>query len=362
MTSPVLHIKGSVLVGPQDVRDELWVVGGQITYAAPASVADVQTVQGWVLPGLVDAHCHIGLDQHGAVDDATTEGQALADRAAGALLLRDAGSPADTRWVDDREELPRVVRAGRHIARTRRYIRNYAWEVEPEDLAQYVRQEARAGDGWVKLVGDWIDRDTADLSPCWPREALVTAIAAAHAEGARVTAHCFGEESLRDLAAAGVDCIEHATGLVADTIDSFAAQGIAIVPTLVNIDSFPAIAAGAEGKYPAYAAHMRDLHSRRYETVAAAHDAGLPIYVGTDAGGSLPHGLVAQEAAELVKAGLSTVEALTAASWGARSWLGRPGMDEGASADLIVYQTDPRTDIAVLAAPKHIVLRGKVVV
>jgi len=362
MTTPVLHIKGSVLVGPQEVRDELWVVGGRITYAAPVSGADVQTVQGWVLPGLVDAHCHVGLDQHGAVDDATTEGQALADRAAGALLLRDAGSPADTRWVDDREELPRVVRAGRHIARTRRYIRNYAWEVEPEDLAQYVRQEARAGDGWVKLVGDWIDRDTADLSPCWPREALGTAIAAAHGEGVRVTAHCFGEESLRDLAAAGVDCIEHATGLLGDTIDSFAAQGIAIVPTLVNIDSFPAIAAGAEGKYPTYAAHMRDLHSRRYETVAAAHDAGLPIYVGTDAGGALPHGLVAQEAAELVKAGLSTIEALTAASWGARSWLGRPGLDEGASADLVVYQSDPRTDISVLAAPEHIVLRGKVVV
>lgn len=362
MTTPVLHIKGSVLVGPQEVRDELWVVGGQITYDEPASGADVQTVHGWVLPGLVDAHCHIGLDKHGAVDEATTEGQALADRAAGALLLRDAGSPADTRWVDDREELPRLVRAGRHLARTRRYIRNFGWEIEPEDLAHYVRQEARAGDGWVKLVGDWIDRDTADLSPCWPREALVTAIAAAHGEGARVTAHCFGEESLRDLAAAGVDCIEHATGLASDTIGSFAAQGIAIVPTLVNIESFPAIAASAEGKYPIYAAHMRDLHSRRYETVGAAHDAGLPIYVGTDAGGSLPHGLVAREAAELVKAGLSTVEALTAASWGARSWLGRPGLDEGASADLVVYQADPRTDIAVLAAPEHIVLRGKIVV
>ena len=362
MTSPVLHIKGTVLLGPQEIRDELWVVGGRITYAAPASGADVQTVEGWVLPGLVDAHCHIGLDKHGAVDDATTEAQALTDRAAGALLLRDAGSPADTRWVDDRDELPRVVRAGRHIARTRRYIRNFAWEVEPEDLAQYVRQEARAGDGWVKLVGDWIDRDTADLSPCWPREALATAIAAAHQEGARVTAHCFGEDSLRDLAAAGVDCIEHATGLVGDTIDSFAAQGIAIVPTLVNIDSFPAIAAGAEAKYPAYASHMRDLHSRRYETIAAAHDAGLQIYVGTDAGGSLPHGLVAQEAAELVRAGLSTVEALTAATWGARSWLGKPGLDEGESADLVVYRVDPRADIAVLAAPEHVVLRGRVVV
>jgi imidazolonepropionase-like amidohydrolase len=129
----------------------------------------------------------------------------------------------------------------------------------------------------------------------------------------------------------------------------------------VNIDSFPAIAAGAQDKYPTYAAHLKDLHSRRYETIAAAHDAGLPIYVGTDAGGSLPHGLVAQETAELLRAGLSNVEALTAASWGARSWLHQPGLDEGASADLVVYQADPRDDIGILAAPAHIVMRGQVV-
>jgi imidazolonepropionase-like amidohydrolase len=361
MTSSTLHIKGTVLVGPQEVRDELWVVGGQITYEAPSSAQDVQTVTGWVLPGLVDAHCHVGLDAHGAVDEATAESQAIADRDAGTLLIRDAGSPADTRWIDDRGDLPRIVRAGRHIARTRRYIRNYAHEIEPPDLTAYVRQEARAGDGWVKLVGDWIDRDSGDLAPCWPREAVAAAIAAAHEEGVRVTAHCFGEESLRDLAAAGIDCIEHATGLAPDTIDSFAAQGIAIVPTLVNIDTFPSIAAGAQDKFPAYAAHLRDLHARRYETVAAAHEAGLPIYLGTDAGGSLPHGLVAQEAAELVQAGMSTTEVLTAATWGARSWLGRPGLDEGASADLVVYPGDPREDVAILAAPQRIVMRGMVV-
>ena len=361
MTSPVLHVRGSVLVGPHDVREELWVVGGKITYDAPTSGADVQSVDGWAMPGLVDAHCHVGLDADGAVDAATAEAQATTDRDAGALLLRDAGSPSDTRWIDGRDDLPRIVRAGRHLARTRRYIRNYAHEIEPEDLSMYVHREARAGDGWVKLVGDWIDRETGDLSPCWPREALVSAISAAHGEGARVTAHCFGEESLADFAAAGVDCIEHATGLVPDTIDSFAAHGIAIVPTLVNIDTFPSIAQGAQEKYPVYAAHLRDLHSRRYETIAAAHDAGVPIYLGTDAGGSLPHGLVAREAAELVRAGLSTVESLTAAGWGARRWLHRPGLEEGARADLVVYPADPRTNIRILAAPEHVIMGGSVV-
>jgi hypothetical protein len=39
------------------------------------------------------------------VPDQRAEEHALAERAAGALLLRDAGSPADTRWMDDRDDL-----------------------------------------------------------------------------------------------------------------------------------------------------------------------------------------------------------------------------------------------------------------
>jgi imidazolonepropionase-like amidohydrolase len=357
----VLHLTGPVLVGPDDERPQAWVVGGRLTFTAPTGEHDVTTVPGWVLPGLVDAHSHIGLGPHGAVDDATAEQQALADRDAGALLLRDAGSPADTRWVQQRDDLPRLVRAGRHIARTRRYIRNYAWEVEPEDLVAQVRLEARAGDGWVKLVGDWIDREAGDLAPCWPADVLAQAVAAAHEEGARVTAHCFGEQSLRDLAAAGTDCVEHACGLEPDTVAAFAEQGIAVVPTLVNIDTFPQIAEPARERFPAYHAHMLDLHARRLATVAAAHDAGVPVYVGTDAGGSLAHGLVAAEVARLGAAGLTPAQALDAASWGARAWLGRPGLEEGEEADLVAYPADPRADLAVLAAPARVVLRGRVV-
>ncbi len=358
----VLHVDGPVLVGPDEVADGLWVVGGRVTFERPTGAHEVSRLTGWALPGLVDAHCHVGLDAHGAVDDATSEAQALADRDAGTLLIRDAGSPADTRWVDDREDLPRIVRAGRHIARTRRYIRNYAHEIEPELLPQYMAQEARRGDGWVKIVGDWIDRGTGDLAPCWPADALAAGMAAAHAEGARVTAHCFGEDCLPDLLAAGIDGIEHATGLTAETTEAAAARGVAIVPTLVNIATFPRIAESARDKFGRYSDHMLALHARRYSTVAAAHEAGVPVYVGTDAGGSLPHGLVAAEVAELVTAGLSPVEALDAGCWSARRWLGRPGLAEGEAADLVVVSADPRADVGVLAHPEAVVLRGRVVV
>jgi imidazolonepropionase-like amidohydrolase len=356
----VLHLRGQVLIGPDEVVPEAWVVGGRITFDAPASAGDrVQGVDGWVLPGLVDAHCHVGLGKHGMVDAEEALRQARTDRDAGTLLIRDCGQPGDTRWIDDRPDLPVIIRAGRHIARTRRYIKGLGHEIEPDQLVTYVRAEAKRIDGWVKLVGDWIDRSSGDLAPCWPADALIEAIAAAHAEGARVTAHCFGEECLPDLIAAGIDCIEHASGLTDTTRGEAAARGVAIVPTLVNIANFPEFAEAGEAKFPRYAAHMRALHGRRYETVAAAYESGVPIYVGTDAGGSLPHGLIAQEVAELVTAGLPVASALDAACWGARVWLDRPALEEGAQADLVVYDEDPRTDIAVLAHPRLVVLRGR---
>lgn len=359
----VLHLRGPVRVDADEVRPEAWVLGGRLTYERPtAPGADVQVLEGWVVPGLVDAHCHVGLAAGGAVDRATAETQATTDRDAGTLLLRDAGSPADTRWVDRRDDLPRIVRAGRHIARTRRYIKDFAVEIEPGTLVEEVRHQAGRGDGWVKIVGDWIDRDLGDLAPCWPADVLAEAVAAAHAAGARVTAHCFAEDSLPDLLAAGIDGIEHGTGFTDATIERAAAQGVAVVPTLVNIDTFPDLAAAGDARFPTWAAHMRALHARRHQTVRDLHEAGVPLFVGTDAGGTLPHGLVPTEVGLLVDAGLPPVVVVGAASWDARRWLGHEGLDEGAPADLLVLDADPVQDPSTLARPRAVVLRGRPVV
>jgi imidazolonepropionase-like amidohydrolase len=95
MNQAVLHVKGRVLVDRDEdqVRDELWVVDGRISYDRPARARDVLTVEGWTLPGLVDAHCHVGLGPQGPVEQDVAEKQALTDREAGTLLIRDAGSP-----------------------------------------------------------------------------------------------------------------------------------------------------------------------------------------------------------------------------------------------------------------------------
>jgi imidazolonepropionase-like amidohydrolase len=353
-----LTVSGVVL--PEGEHRDLYVVGGRVTYQP---VLDAERIDGgWVVPGLVDAHCHVGLDAHGPVSDEVSEQQALADRDAGALLLRDAGSAADTRWIDERGDLPRLIRAGRHLARPRRYLRNYAHEIEPEQLPAYVAREADRGDGWVKLVGDWIDRDVHDLAPCWPLDALTEAIAVAHAHGARVTAHVFGEEALPDLLAAGIDCIEHGTGLTSELVEQMAARGVALVPTVKQLDNFLQYADAGEARFPAYAKRMRALHARRKETIRAAYEAGVALYAGTDAGGVLPHGLIGSEVLELANYGLTARDALGAGSWRAREWLGRPaGLGEGDPADFVVYDADPLDDLRVLQHPRCVVLRGRVV-
>ena len=353
-----LHLRGVVLPGAE-VRD-LWVVNGRIRFT-PVPNAETVVDGGFLLPGLVDAHCHIGISPSGNPTLAEAAEQAEADRDAGALLVRDCGVPIDTTPLQERLDLPRIVRAGRHISRPKRYIRYLGVELaDPEQLPEAVAEQAAYGDGWVKLVGDWIDRSVGDLAPLWPDDVLAKAVAVAHQSGARVTAHVFGEDAIPGLLAAGIDCIEHGTGLTADTVATMAASNTALVPTLINIETFPDLAAGAT-KYPAYAAHMLRLHASVRDTVRMAIEAGVPVYAGTDAGGGIAHGRLVDEIEALHGAGMSRTDAVAAGSWAARGWLGYSGVEDGSAADIVAYSADPRTDLSVLRSPSRIVLRGRIV-
>ena len=84
-----------------------------------------------------------------------------------------------------------------------------------------------------------------------------------------MTAHVFGEDAIPGLLAAGIDCLEHGTGLTDDTIAEMARRGVHLVPTLINVANFPASPTPPTA-FPAYAKHMRDLHARSDATIAAA--------------------------------------------------------------------------------------------
>lgn len=359
-----IHIRGVVLPSSEPV--DLYVVDGKISLTK-ISGAETLANDCWIVPGLVDAHCHVGLGVQGAVSVEEATAQAKADLNSGVLLIRDAGSPSDTHWMDGHDDLPRIIRAGRHIARPKRYLRYLAVEIEPEELVEEVATQAQAGNGWVKLVGDWIDRPKGDLLPLWTPEGAKAAIDKAHEFGAQVTAHCFGEQSVVELVNAGIDCIEHGTGLDDDTIQLMADRGVPLVPTMFNLETFPAIAAQAT-KYPIYAKHMLALHARRLETIGKCRDAGIQIYAGTDSGTVHPHGIIAKEIALLATVG-GVEFALGAASWRSRAWLAGEASDEnpydflaeGADADLVIYRNNPLLDAEVAGRPDHVIRLGRII-
>ena len=358
----MVTLSGAVITGDDAEYPQVRIVGDRLTFAPAPPGGTEEVLEGWVLPGLVDVHCHIGFSPEGVCDEATTIEHARLTTSTGVLLTRDAGMPVDTRFLDSLPDAPRIIRAGQHIARPKRYTRHLPLDLEdPEDLPEALAAQALAGDGWVKLVGDWIDRaggEGADLAPLWTPGQLTAAFAAAHANGARVMVHTFAKETIDPLLTAGVDCIEHGTGMTHEHMEQAAAAGIPVTPTLVQVENFPAIADQADGKYPRYAAHMRRLHQERSRRVRDMYEAGVQLLVGSDAGGGIPHGSYHEEIRLLAHAGIPAPVIVGAATYHARTYLGVPGITEGAPADVVVYPADPREDAEVLRHPSAIFRAG----
>ena len=205
----------------------------------------------------------------------------------------------------------------------------------------------------MKLVGDWIDRGVGDLAPAWDVEAMADAVAAAHAAGARVAVHTFAEESVAALVRAGVDSVEHGTGLSDDGHRRDGPAGHGAGP---DDDQYRDASATSPPR-PRRSSPGTPTTCARCGTASprwsrAAHEAGVPIYVGTDAGGGIGHGLARRgDAAAARAAGMSTMDVLRAGSWGAREWLGFPGLVEGGLADLVVYARTRGATSAWSAAP-----------
>lgn len=346
---------------PSGMNPPTWVSGdfevrdGRI-YQVPAT--GTPDIEGWIIPGLVDVHCHIGIKMGGFSSSEEMLDQARENHRAGVLLVRDCGSPNDNSHVANRPDTLRLVRAGRHLAKPKRYIQGSALElVTDSELPAAMQAQARAGDGWVKLVGDWIDRTDgaeSDLQPLWDPQALAEGVSAVHELGGRVTVHTFAHATIDSLLNAKVDCIEHGTGMSFDQIAEAVAQGIAITPTLLQVGLFNQFAATAGAKYPVYAAHMQSLQARHEQVLEQFVQAGVRLLPGTDAGGFQPHGQLPAEILRWKEMGFTDAQILDMATWQAREYLGFPALSQGAPADFVVYERNPAEDLRILATPKMV--------
>ena len=316
---------------------------------------------GFIVPGMADAHCHIGYSDDGSVSPEEMVSQAGATLASGVTLVRDCGVPVDNSGVRDLVG-PRLIRCGHHVARPKRYMRGLPLNVEDQrELPGVLVDMARGSDGWVKIVGDWIDRSggaDSDLMPLWEPAVLRDAVAAVHEAGARIAVHAFSHRVIDSLIEAGVDDIEHGSGIDADQASEIAARGIAVTPTLRQVELFRDFAAQAGTKYPVYAATMQAMYDNRREHFQMLLDADVLLLQGTDSGGYQEHGSIAGELDLWARWGASARTIIDASTWVTQLYLGRPGLVEAGPADLLILDEDPRTDPLAMTRPRAVYVGG----
>lgn len=346
----VMHIRGVVL--PEREERSFWIVGDRLR-TEPVPGAETVVDGGWLLPGLVDAHTHPGAEEPGdAFDEEVLRRHLVGHREAGVLLVRTPGTAARMpAWVDGDPELPRVRSAGRWLATPGRFFPGAGRDIREVELAGAAVEEAAASSGWCKIIGDWRWDE-----PAVPLDVMTAAVEAVHARGGRVAVHCQTEEGSRNAVLAGADSLEHGMHLDPDLLDTMARQGTAYIPTL---GAFAESADVWRAREPsARREHWLAGWQGMLSNVRAAHEAGVTVLAGTD---TFPCGTVASESLLLARAGLPAHVALGAASWTARSWLGLPGLTDGAPADVVAYADDPTTlDPRALASPSRVILRGRV--
>jgi len=177
----------------------------------------------------------------------------------------------------------------------------------------------------------------------------------AHALDRRVMCHALGGRGLQIAIEAGVDSIEHGCYLdeEPELLDMMAERGTFFVPTFAVYEYHRK---SALAHVRERAQHLQEHHA---ESLRRAFAAGVKIAAGTDAGGH-GHPSNAMEIECLVKAGLTPLQALRAATGWAAECLGLERdvgtVEKGKLADLVVVAGDPLNDVAVLQDHAHIAL------
>jgi imidazolonepropionase-like amidohydrolase len=346
-----LHLRGTRL--PECEPVDLWTDNGRISFR-PVAGAQSLAVEGFVLPGLVDAHTHPGAPAPGQpLDEAVLREDLLAHRAAGVTALRAMGASARLPgWVAGATDLPRVISTGPWLSTPGLFFPGAGRMVAEAELPAAAAEEA-AVDGWVKLRGDWIvDEQTYATPRLLPLDVLSAAVRHVHDTGGRVAIHAIHAEACRRAVLAGVDSIEHGMWLDHGLLPRMAAQGTALTPTFTAWAGL--LDAIGELRPPARDWFL-DGYARLGRLAVAAHNAGVTVLAGTD---FRPHGTIGTEIRHLAASGLRPAAALGAACWTARTFLGLPGLDDGAPADFVVYDRNPLADLGILDHPAHVVLNG----
>jgi imidazolonepropionase-like amidohydrolase len=364
----------------------LRVVDGRLLDVVDGDHGAALAAQGWdvergafLMPTLVDAHVHLFLD--GEPTDAalrsahlkqpvealteaarTSARQALA---CGVTLVRDAG---DRHGINHRiraeaqrpgSGMARVRSGGLGIKRAKRYGAFMATDVDDEASIRASVRELSAVNDEIKLIlTGIIDFDAGAVTdePQFTAEAARVVVETAHACGRQVFAHCSGTKGLAVAVAAGVDAIEHGFFMDRETLARMRDQGLAWTPTFCPVH-FQWAQPDAVGWSANTVGHLRRILDAHAEHLRLAHELGVAVLVGTDAGSmGVRHGLaVTDEMQRFAEAGLPMDAVLAAATGAPRRHFGMPAtLGPGVSFEVLLLNDAPAGALASLRQPRRV--------
>ena len=356
-----------------------------------ADLSDGRIVEapGTVLPGMVDTHVHLcgdgrrgALDRLEFYDDAELppiiEDALRRSLAAGVTTVRDLGDRrfAILDWLASRPAgcWPTVLTAGPPITSVRGHCWNMGGEVAGESqLRRAVALSAERGVDVVKVMasGGFMTAGSTATACQFTDDELRVVVSEAHRLGLPVTAHAHPLVAVDQAVHAGVDGIEHCTGLTDKglgvpkvTITAVRDASVTVCPTLGQTAVFappPAVLAmlADRGLTPELLMQQTKVQAARLLA------AGVRVVSGTDAGvGEVkPHGLVAYALEALVAGGADPAPALASATSVAAEAIGmgrRKGrIAIGYDADLVVVDGDPSVDIVDLQRIRQVYVGGE---
>jgi imidazolonepropionase-like amidohydrolase len=347
-----------------------------------------------LLPGLIDAHCHIfyivepprgfidGLrDPYTPWEPQETilriqSGLEGARRwlSQGVTTVRDVGSDKNLDLglrdlIAQRKAVgPRIFGSGRPIVMTGRpLLTDRGLEVNSADEARRAaREQLQNGADLIKLfasagVGGSFGKMIGESG--WEQltlEELQAATYEAHKAGRTAVAHAMHPQSIKNSILAGVDTIEHGTYADEECIDLMHERQTYIVPTLA-IGEVLAKRGSEFGFGPHMQVNAQHAVEMGRQTVAMALQAGVRIAVGTDPVRPLTY---ADECLCLQQAGMPVMDIVVAATRHGAELLHMSDklgtLEPGKIADLVALDGNPLKDLHALERVKWVVKEGQI--
>ncbi len=375
--------------------------GSQEAVEAPRGpdVRELDFADGYLLPGLIDAHTHLmfgaGEATYEEVIERDTDEIMLLRAArnahihlnAGVTTLRDCGARNQVtfdlrRGVDQGLAMaPRLLLSGRPVTVTKGHFWWCNGEAEGvQGVRKAVRRLVEDGADFIKIMASGGGTaGTDNRRPSFSVEELRAIVDEAHNQGVPTTAHCIATQSIANALDAGVDSIEHATFIEPDgsyvfnprIAERIASQGVRISPTVQTgyrrREKLLAMREEGHALSPEDKSSLEDLQikcERQVEFLGRLwSEWGITIVAGTDAISSFGDYCLGLELQ--VEAGMSTADVIRSATGVAAQAVGLDHLvgtlEPGKEADLIVVDRDPLADIRALRSMRMVMQRGGVV-